>query len=197
MACSELFLRISAHRLVLKTSSDYFKNLLGPNFAEGRQSEILIQNIDGETLRNVVKFCYLHELKISDDNISCIADAASLFLLTKLQEKCWKYLLDNLSLLNCVQFYVLAYLHNYTIQKEIIFKFICNHFEYIETTAFDSLEYMIFEEIIKNKSIHAEEDLILKTVIRWIEIERANRSQNLEELMKAINLRRVTGSVIF
>lgn len=163
---------------------------------EGEKSEICLENIDGETLKNVVKSCYLQEIEINENNLPKLSGAASMFLVTKLENKCTTFVLANLTATNCVQFYALVSLYNFEGSRDSCLQYIIDHFEDIESKQFFPLQFDVFAEIMSNEYIRAEEDSILKVIIEWTESDYDNRLPHLEELLETVNLQCVTGSVI-
>lgn len=54
---------------------------LGLNFQKGAQSNFVLEDTDGETIRKIVKFCYTGEIDLNEDNVEkCFAVASSIEL---------------------------------------------------------------------------------------------------------------------
>lgn len=63
------FIRFPVHRNVLHVSSEYFATL----FATHSPSEVLqLQDVDGATLGQLIKFCYTQHITISTENVANI-----------------------------------------------------------------------------------------------------------------------------
>lgn len=99
---SHCFFRFSAHRSILMASSEYFTALLGPNFREGAQNEIPLEEVDGATFKIILNFIYTGRIEINNGNIFDIIGAASHLRLTALEERCGEFWAANLSIENCV-----------------------------------------------------------------------------------------------
>lgn len=50
--------QIRAHRLVLSAGSEYFSAMFNSNLRESCQSEIVLQDVDGDALQELVHYCY-------------------------------------------------------------------------------------------------------------------------------------------
>lgn len=50
--------QIPAHRLVLSAGSEYFSAMFTSNLRESNQSEIVLQDVDGDALWDLVHYCY-------------------------------------------------------------------------------------------------------------------------------------------
>lgn len=77
--------RFHVHRSVMVSSSQYFFNLFSV-----KQRRVLI-NIDKQTLKLIIDYCYCIKIAITPGNIVKLISAATICGLTKLQHKCAMY----------------------------------------------------------------------------------------------------------
>lgn len=54
--------RVAAHRIVLAAASPYFAAMFTGSLREVNESEITLQEVDGESLLQLIKYCYTGEL---------------------------------------------------------------------------------------------------------------------------------------
>ncbi|KAK6037245.1 BTB/POZ domain protein [Cooperia oncophora] len=84
--------RISAHRVVLAASSNYFKTLFTRDMTENRLQEVYLGNMEASVVDALVKFCYSGEINISNANVLNILSTARLFQLDQVEELCREFL---------------------------------------------------------------------------------------------------------
>jgi len=106
---------IPAHKCVLAVGSAFFNVLLnkiqaGPKAgSSGKQDEIHLANLDVSDLaclESVVNFLYTGDIEINDENFATTMKLASYLVMNDLLELCEVYLVQTLTVDNCVQFYV-------------------------------------------------------------------------------------------
>lgn len=86
-----IFHRFPVHRIVMATSSEYFETLLAPHVVEGRKDEVIIEDIDGPTLKSIIDYCYTGCIDITEENVDSIFAAASKSEFTELVRRCRKF----------------------------------------------------------------------------------------------------------
>ncbi|PIO59209.1 BTB/POZ domain protein, partial [Teladorsagia circumcincta] len=77
--------RISAHRIVLAASSNYFKAMFTNDMAESRMHEIEMVDIKAPALETLVNYCYTGRMKITGTNVLSVLPAAGLLQLNDVQ----------------------------------------------------------------------------------------------------------------
>ena len=105
---------IHAHRNVLVTGSDYFKTMFLGNFNESAMSRIDLSSsiADANLLEYIVNFIYTGEIEVKMENFGEIMELASLLLVSSLQDHLIEFVIDNLSLDTCVDFYLYCLEYN-------------------------------------------------------------------------------------
>ena len=102
---------VSAHYLVLMSSSKYIEDLLSKK--QDLSNTIILTDLDGETLINVVEFLYGDEqFYINEDNIEKLYNAAKLLEIDALFKKCTSFCIDKLTTKNCLKIYALSRAYN-------------------------------------------------------------------------------------
>lgn len=88
--------KIPGHSLILETSCEYFKNLLGGNFKEGdidttslkEPRVVSIQDCDPDDFEMLLEYFYTGSIEIDEDDILSVSELANLYCLDKLKEHC-------------------------------------------------------------------------------------------------------------
>lgn len=179
----------------MMSSSSYFRALLGPNFEEGEDEEVTISNTDGPTLKNIINFCYTGNIKITNENIEQIIEAASYMNFDRIELKCQQFWIDTLATSNCVQIFSAADKYSFKNLRKISFDFICEHFEKVSDIELKKIGLSFFAELLKCDQIHAREEFIFHRMAEWVGYHETTRSKHVPELMKTIRLEKITQPV--
>lgn len=176
----------------MTSASKYFQALLGPNFKEGHEEEVTISNIDGPTLKAIIDFCYSGNIKITDENILKIVSAASAMEFVSIEKKCETFWNDNLAIANCVDTFLFADKFSFSNQRQKSLDFVCEHFEAVDNSELQKLDFPHFSEILKCDKIHALEDSIFNRLVLWVDYDTANRSKYVPDLIKLIRMEKIS-----
>ena len=101
---------VKAHKVVLAAGSEYFKTLFTGPFKE--QSECVIDlsctfdNVHG--LREIINYLYGDDINIEEEKLSSVLHAASILLIPEVTIVCGHYMLNNITLENCLTFWLLS-----------------------------------------------------------------------------------------
>ena len=101
---------IKTHQAVLTRHSDYFKTMFEGGFAEGTTGSVDLSNVfeSSDEVNSFLDFMYTGTMKLSEDNILSILNAASLFLLSDLQAACSEFLIVNVAPSTCISIFIVA-----------------------------------------------------------------------------------------
>jgi hypothetical protein len=100
-------IEMQAHRCVLASSS-VFKTMLTTDMAEKKSNKILVDDIDGETMQEVLRFIYTKEAQHLDRLAPKLLYSAEKYDLPQLKFVCVSKLIEQLSETNVLEFLVLA-----------------------------------------------------------------------------------------
>lgn len=183
-------------RKIISKSSKYFEALLGPDFREGTENVIVLPNVDGPTLKAIICYIYAGFIELTEDNIATILAAASGMELISLEEKCEKYLEENLSKDNCVAILMLADTYAFGQLKMKALTEVCAHFEYIPMADILSMEGNSFNEILKCDKIKIPETKIFEYLVEWVRKNETERAKFVPVCLKSIRLEFMPKEVI-
>lgn len=176
-------------------SSKYFEALLGPNFREGADKEVVLENVNGPTLKAVIHFIYIGHVELNNDNIVGILAAASEFEVLPLEQKCGQYLQENLSAQNCVATLSLADKYSFGQLRANALALVCANFERISSTDISKLDGNIFGDILKQDQIEAPETKIFNYLVGWAKQNETEGTNYMPQLLKSIRLDFMPGEV--
>ena len=102
---------INCHRNILAASSAYFMVMFQSELYESHQSKIPIKEMEASTLRLVLDYVYTGKAELSVDNVQNVLSAANLFQMVYLRDGCASFMMNHISVDNCVGVYFFARAH--------------------------------------------------------------------------------------
>jgi RCC1 and BTB domain-containing protein len=143
---------IHAHKIILAARSQHFNAMFSSGMKESTSSEIEIPNIKYQTFLALMN--YLYSDHITSDPIIAIElyAAADMFVLDRLKYKCADMVQQQLNIDNSCTLLCIADNMHANQPREIIMKFICEHFDNISKMEhFQSLSKNLIIEILSNR----------------------------------------------
>lgn len=156
--------RFPVHRNVMVASSTYFKALLGPNYREANR-KVVLNAIDGATLGIIIDYCYSGSVQIGEKNVVDIMSAASSMKFVQLEEKCAKFLRQQLSVENSIKTLLIADQYNSMGLRNHAMQFICANFAKTSSADIVKLDEKMFGEILEQSKIVADENVIFDRMV--------------------------------
>ena len=119
-----------AHRCVLGAASPYFYTMFYGEFKEKQEQVIDLSAVFNSltTLNSIIDFIYGDELVVKEDTVSELLRGAHFLMIAKITELCMKFLLETLTIDNCLWMLMLADLYSLDELKEICFDLACTRF---------------------------------------------------------------------
>lgn len=199
MLLFDLRFRVPVVRGSLTQKSVYFEKLLGPRSHEGAQQEVIIQEIDGPTLKTMIKFIYWphQSIDLTRECVASILDGAARMELVTLKKLCRDFLRKNLSEENCFRTFVLADKHSFDALKASALELVGVHFESIPKSEVLQVSGHVLGEILKCGRICAAETSLFNLLIEWVERNEIVRSRFMPNLLKSFRFEYLPGEVGF
>lgn len=192
-----LVIRFSVPRLILTAASNYFAASLGTNFREGSNSEFLMEDTDGTTLKSIIDFLYTGCINLTEENVGKFFAIASGVALDLLEDKCCRFYLDNLDATNAIATWVIADKFNNANLCQKAFGFVCESFEDVPAAEIQELEHRLLLQFLKSDKIRASEEFVLDRLLDWMKYKESDREQHMPELLRLIQLKRISPQVCF
>lgn len=175
--------------------SDYYSDLLGPNFKEGKPIDTELSDSNIETLKAIVDFCYTGNINLTKDNIENVLHVASLIVCDLLVAECEKFLSKKLSDENCRQFLIIANKYDCeSVRKEAI-NMICEFFENVPLEDIQKLDNILLLDLLNHAEMKSNGDLCAIHLLNWFGFDEVERSKYMPELLKAVQLKQVSAEV--
>lgn len=189
------FCSFPVHRQTMTESSKYFQAMLGPNFREGSEEEIVLPHINGTTLQLLIDFCYFGHATITRDNVEELIEAAASMEFVQLEQDCCEFLIDNLTVDNCLDALFMADTYNSTKLKQKTLQFIRDHFEDVALVDVHDISYENVVELLKYEQYKIPECIIFDRLVRWIYHNRKERTKYVPVLVQYVRLEHIQDDV--
>jgi hypothetical protein len=165
--------------------------MFNANMKEKYLKEIVIQEIDEETLQLLVNYCYLGVININEDNVEKILSSACRFQMLNVILACSSFLEKQLHFSNAIGFTVFAeQLQECQDLHQVSLNFVESNFMEIYLKSEEYLQ-MNAEQLVKllksnNLNVNSEED-VFKALIKWINFSE-DRAPYLTTLLESVKL---------
>jgi speckle-type POZ protein len=103
---------IRAHRNIIATRSPVFERMLTSQMLESRTNQILVEDIDHQTMYEVLRYLYTNEIQNINTLASNLMYAAEKYDIPVLKSICVSALISQLSINNALETLVLADRYN-------------------------------------------------------------------------------------
>lgn len=189
--------RVSAHRIILSSNSDYFSAMFCTPLKESQENEVELKNVQGNILKQLVAFCYSGFINLTESNVQALIEAANEFQLSDIVQVGSEFLIDQLDVENSVVFFLFSDRYELTELKTRAINFICKNF--VKVAAGDEFKQILPPEKLAsilsmdNLKIDSEEELF-SAIAGWISVDE-KRKAHLPEVIKHIRLTQLDQTV--
>lgn len=118
----------ACHKVVLCAASAYFRAMFTCDLKEARHGKVFIENISPWTMKRLLDFIYTGRVEIAADTVIDLFNAALLFQLHAVVDKCIAYIQANIDMVNCVEINMFASMHDLASLETCTFKFMLENF---------------------------------------------------------------------
>lgn len=187
--------RVRVHRIILAATSNYYATIFGSKSANECCNEIVLTDFDGTLLTDLVHYLYTGNVTLNVKNFKAYMDVAVQFEFKLLQKKCIEFPIIQLSLYNCVEYFLLANTNNSPDLRKNALQFICNRFKNVPSREISKLDFDSFKEVIESDEITATEELVFDRLVEWTRCDEFDRSKHVSDLLKCIRLKHIPTKV--
>ncbi|GBO45430.1 Kelch-like protein 20 [Araneus ventricosus] len=177
------------HKVVLSPRSRYFRALFTFDL---KQETVVIPNIDRKTLESVLIYMYTSKLKLDEENACDMMIASDYLLLDELLKSCEAFVIQNMTVTNCMTFLTLASQINRLALFENSYRYATVHFEHILETPNSGLKELPFEILAKllgSKSLNVVSEIsVWRAIVSWTEADSSTRLPQVPILLTYLRL---------
>ena len=183
---------LTAHKVVLAAASPFFLSLLTSDMRESKEHLIRIEleEATASVMEDVLQFIYTGNVSVTEENAHNLMATADYLLLPGLKTMVGRYLMQILTIENCVFYYYFADKYRCMHLKDRAREMINSDFSAVmETDDFLSLDIKQVMEWVSSDDItvNAEEE-IFKGIVKWVSHNRSEREVNFPVLLHQVRL---------
>ncbi|XP_020660650.3 kelch repeat and BTB domain-containing protein 12 [Pogona vitticeps] len=182
--------RFPCHRPLLASISLYFQRMFASTFKESREGEVFLMDLSATSLQNLLGYIYMGDLLLQEAEAEELFVAASRLQITPALEIITRFLMERISMENCLGLYALAYSHNHQPLLRPALRYVAFHFEHLsEEACFLSVDFHALLSILTSDCLAvASEATVYRAVRRWVQHNPDERLAKLPLLMDHVRL---------
>ena len=190
---------LKAHRNILSAASPYFYKALNSNMKEKIEGVIRLEETSKSIMEGVLDYIYTGYVSVSEENVYELFAKADYFDLPALKSFLSNFILENLSLSNCVVAHYFASKYQWEQLMRGTRAYIQSNFLCVaETDGFLDLSCeQVKEWISSDEIIVAAEENVFEVVLRWSERGESRKRDNFRDLFRHIRFVHMSRDYLF
>ncbi|GFN78954.1 upf0672 protein c3orf58 [Plakobranchus ocellatus] len=184
----------ACHKSVLAASSPYFMAMFSTSLAEGGLDRITLKDMEAGTLELVLDYIYTGQVRLTEDSVPNLLSAANLFQLIPLRDGCAFFMMNHVTVTNCIGVYFFAKAHHCKKLAQKAKEIINNKFPQLcKQPEFLSLPVDKLVEIVSDDDINvATEESVYEACMAWVEEDVEGRKHSLVEVMNCVRFANIS-----
>ncbi|CAL1533989.1 unnamed protein product, partial [Lymnaea stagnalis] len=175
--------KFSCHRFILGACSGFFRGLFRSGMKESDAQNITLQNISSDTFKLVLEALYTGHGVLTNDNVIDIWHAVHQLQIKFLIQECENFVIRHLSLDNYEEIFHCAKLLSPFFVLDSVWGFIKKTYEeFTKSDIFLGLSFGEIHQLIGGQDLVVKsEDIVLDSILRWVEFGDKKINQLLDE----------------
>jgi len=179
--------RFRCHRVVLASSSRYFRKLFSSGMRDATQEEIRLEDVDADVFAEMLAWTYRGDVVLRHVELPAILQLSSRLEVSSLVAKCIELFSNDLSPDSAIVTYELAHAHGIHELAERAREMMCRRFSAVSAhESFVDMPEGLLLDLVGADSLRAKEHLVLEAVLRWVRADEDLRVPALERLLPLV-----------
>ena len=189
---------IDCHKVVLSATCPYFTALFNSGMRESQQGEVTMDTMDYDIMSIIIMYLYGNNASLNWKHVKCAIETCELLQLQELKEQLAKYVLEHVSVDNCIGWWKFSERYNLTEVGKKSRELMCTQLEKVSLSdEFKALEFAELVDYIKNHNVMMPiQDAILIACIEWVDYDPVSRKDMMLDILKHVQLPHCSSSAI-
>ncbi|XP_065840206.1 kelch-like protein 20 [Oscarella lobularis] len=182
--------RFHAHRIVLASISGYFSAMFLGDFAERRQTEIMLHNVDAASVATLIDYAYTGKAQCAVDDVERLYASAHFLQFDDVVTKCSKWLRTRTDSSNCLHLGLFADQYNDSLLMSVCDRTAAvNIVDVAGTDKFLALSADHLRRILALDELGVkDEEEVLHVVSKWVKHDYESREKHTKVLLSLVRL---------
>ena len=183
--------RFHAHRIVLASISDYFHTMFLGDFAERRQTEITLHNVDAASMTTLIDYAYTGTAQCAVHEVEQLYASAHFLRFDDVVAECSKWLMSHADLSNCLHLGLFADRYSDSLLMSVSDRTAAvNIVDVDDTEEFLELSVEHLRRIIALDELGVRvEEQVLLVMSKWMMHDYESRKKHAKVLLNEVRLR--------
>ncbi|KAK2727542.1 hypothetical protein QYM36_008134 [Artemia franciscana] len=188
----------NVHRIVLASSSPYFKAMFTSGCQEMEAHTIRLQGVCPTVMHKLLNFIYTGEISVNELSICQILPAATMFQVSAIVEACCAFLENQLDPSNVIGIANFAQQHGCQDLYRAAKAFIQTHFAQVtKEEEFLQVSPCQLIDLIQNDRLNINDEReVYEAVVRWVRADEETRRPKMEAILGAVRCQFLSPSYI-
>lgn len=156
------------------------------------RGKIILRDVNGELMRTTIGFIYSGHIELSFVNVYDFMYVASVLGIISLEEKCAQFLVNNLSLEQCLATMTIAVNCDHFDLFQKSWKFMCEGFGDLP---FHEMTLICSNQIVSKSNVNLVEEGIVEHMKCCFELMESNHEHLIPHTLKSIRLKHIPSNV--
>ncbi|XP_055587323.1 kelch-like protein 10 isoform X2 [Uranotaenia lowii] len=178
------------HRAILSSCSDYFRTLFTTT-VPSEKDYISLHEIRSPIMERIIKYSYLRECEINEQDMFEMYAAADFLGMPGLQKRCVEFIKSVIRIQNCITVMLYGRQRMCPELYDFARRFILANFVAVASKCDDVVHLAVDDicDILSDDFLNTKDDEpVWECCIRWIEYDPANRVKHVARLMETVRL---------
>ncbi|XP_045204928.1 kelch-like protein 26 isoform X3 [Mercenaria mercenaria] len=178
------------HRLVLASSSDYFRAMLSHDMVETREE---CTDLKGMTIKGVeplIEYAYTGKLELTLDNIHHVISGATFLQISAAIDLCVNFLKENMTFENADELLKIGDMFNVPSLREYYRAYLLKNFlKFVESDTFLNIDADSLADYLSDDAlITTSESMLFHHCLRWYDQDAKNREKDAYKVFEKVRM---------